>query len=346
MNVFLTGGTGFIGRQLTRCLLGRGWGVVALVRNPDAPQARALAGTGVRCARGDVTDRESMRAAMTGADVVIHNAAWFEVGVDRAARTRMHAINVTGTDNVLGLAQELGIPRTVYVSTTLCYGASGAGPCDETYRRRTPYRSWYEQTKAEAHELALGYVERGLPLVIVCPNQVVGANDHSALAHFLRLYLIGLLPPVAWAPDIPGSFVHVDDVAEGIVLAAQRGRIGETYLLAGESISRRDYVAMWAEHPGGLKVRFWIPSWLAWLTFAPLEPLQRTVGLTAFMSRETVAASVPLNYSAAKAMRELGWSHLPARAMWQRVIQEEMQLLRRRTRRDVVSRLKPLEVVE
>ncbi|HLE30263.1 MAG TPA: NmrA family NAD(P)-binding protein [Anaerolineales bacterium] len=81
MKVFLTGSTGFIGQPLTRSLIARGWNVVALVRRPDSPQARALIKIGAQCAAGDVTDRESMRAGMTGADIVIHNAAWYELGV-------------------------------------------------------------------------------------------------------------------------------------------------------------------------------------------------------------------------------------------------------------------------
>lgn len=118
MKVFLTGGTGFIGLPLTQALISRGWHVVALVRNPGSPQAQALMKMGTRCVVGDVTDRESMRTGMTGADIVVHNAAWYEIGITKKAQSLMQAINVTGTDNVLSLAQELGIPRTVYVSST------------------------------------------------------------------------------------------------------------------------------------------------------------------------------------------------------------------------------------
>src|SRR3970282_1470973 len=102
MKVFLTGGTGFIGQPLTQSLMARGWNVVALVRNSSSPPARALTKMGARCVAGDVTDRESMRAAMTGADIVVHNAGWYEFGVQGNARKLMRAVNVTGTDNVLG----------------------------------------------------------------------------------------------------------------------------------------------------------------------------------------------------------------------------------------------------
>src|SRR5258708_16792748 len=115
MKVFLTGGTGFIGRSLTAELLRRGWDVVALARHPESPRGRELAALGADCARGDVTDRDSIRAGMGGADLVIHAAGHYEFGVDRAGRERMVRTNVDGTDTVLNVALELGVPRIVYV---------------------------------------------------------------------------------------------------------------------------------------------------------------------------------------------------------------------------------------
>ena len=138
MKVFLTGGTGFIGQHLTKALLAQAWEVTALVRKPDSPQAQTLAKMGARCMQGDVTDKESMRAGMTGKDIVIHNAAWYEVGIRPKDHQLMHAINVTGTDNVLSLAQELGIPRTVFVSSTTYYGDTGSEIRSETFQRQAP----------------------------------------------------------------------------------------------------------------------------------------------------------------------------------------------------------------
>ncbi len=133
MKVFLTGGTGFIGQPLTRRLLARGWEVIALVRKPDSAQARALSKLGAHCVAGDITDRESMRAGMTGADLVVHNAGWYELGLTADAQRRMRAINVDGTEAVLGLAQELGIQRVVYVSSVVALGDTGRQQRDETF---------------------------------------------------------------------------------------------------------------------------------------------------------------------------------------------------------------------
>jgi dihydroflavonol-4-reductase len=249
---------------------------------------------------------------------------------------------VNGTDNVLGLAQELGVPRAVYVSSTVYYGDSGGLAHDETFQRQKPYRFYYEQSKAEAHAVALKYQQSGLPLVIVCPAHVLGPNDHSNFGYFLRVYLNRLMSPVGFSPEMMFSPAHVADIAEGIALAAEKGRLGETYILTGEPIARSEVLNHWNSKPGGFKVRFYIPSWLAWLTFAPLEPLQRWAGLPAAISRETVTASVSLNFSNAKAKRELGWTHLPTKEMWLSIIDDEIKLLAQRPKRDLVSRLKPV----
>lgn len=347
MKAFLTGGTGFIGQPLTRSLVSRSWDVVALVRTPDSPQARALANMGAQCVMGDVTDRESMHSGMTGVDVLIHNAAWYELGIPASARKLMDAINITGTDNALGLALELGISRTVYVSSTIYYGDTGPEARDETYHRQKPYRIYYEQSKAKAHEVAQQYQKRGLPVILICPAHVMGPNDHSVFGYFLRMYLNRLMIPFGCGPDMMISPVHVNDAAEGIALAAEKGRIGQTYLLAGDSMSLREVFEVWMTKPGGFKIRFYIPRWLAILISAPLEPLQRMVGLPAFISRETVSGSrISLNFTSARAQRELGWTYRPAKEMWTDIVEQELKLLTSRKKRDLLSRLKPVETPE
>lgn len=346
MNVFLTGGTGFIGRSLTRYLLDEGWTVTALARKPDSPQARLLSQMGARCVQGDVTDRASVQAGMAGADLVIHNAAHYEYGVDAAAKRTMREINVGGTEIVLGVAHELKIPRTVYVSSVLAYGESGPQPRDETFVRTVPYRTWYEQTKAEAHEIAKSFAQRGLPLIIVCPGAVIGPNDHSVWGYFQRLYINGMMPPMGWAPNTMFALINVEDVARGIVLAAQKGRIGEVYILAGEAKSMREHVGLWSKHPGGMKTSLWLPTAMMKWSFLSLEPLLRMAGLPAFMSWETaVAGSTHICYSAAKAQRELGWTYLNAEQMWNHAFAGERELLQKRADRSLLARLKPVDGV-
>lgn len=345
MKVFLTGGTGFIGQPLAANLLAQADEVVALVRKPESPQARALAQLGVRLVRGDVTDRESMRAGMAGADMVVHNAGHYELGLDAEGRRRMEAINVRGTEHTLGLAHELGVPRTVYVSTVAAFGDSGPVQRDETFQRQSPCRSWYEQTKTDAHHIALGYLERGLSTIIVCPAAVIGPNDHSSWGYFVRMYLNRVMPPAAWSPTKVQTLVQRDDLARGIALAAEKGRSGETYVLAGEARSLREHMGYWHLRPGGLKVRLWLPPAVMAVSVWPLEPVLRLAGLPAFLSRETVrAASIDINFSSAKARRELGWSYSSARDMWLDTIDGELALLPKRGKASLAERLRPMEL--
>jgi dihydroflavonol-4-reductase len=344
VKIFLTGGTGFIGQSLAANLLGQADEVVALVRKPSSPQARALAALGVRLAPGDVTERESMRPAMSGADMVVHNAGHYEFGLDAEGRKRMEAINVRGTANTLGLARELGVPRAVYVSSVVAFGESGPTPRDESFRRQAPCRSWYEQTKTDAHAIALREQQQGLPLITVCPAGVIGPNDHSSWGYIVRMYVNRISPPTAWAAEKISSLVDRDDLARGIALAAAKGRTGEVYLLCGEARSLREHLSYWKLRPGGFGARLWLPSSLMALSLWPAEPLQRMAGLPAFLSRETVrGADTNLNYSGAKAIRELGWSHRSARDMWLNAIDGEIALLAQRQRRDLIARLKPVE---
>ncbi|MDX2283705.1 MAG: NAD-dependent epimerase/dehydratase family protein [Bacteroidia bacterium] len=343
MKVFLTGGTGFIGQPLTQALLAQGWEVTVLVRKPQSPQAQALAALGARLAPGDVTDPGSLRAPMAGADLVIHNAGHFELGLTAEGRRRMEAINQQGTRQVLGMALELGIPRTVYVSSVVWFGDTGPELRDESFRRTQPYRYYYEQSKSEAHDIALDFQQRGLPLIIVCPSQVIGPNDHSVWGYFTRLYLNGWMPPVAWAADLKVVHTHVEDIASGIALAGARGRTGETYLLAGEATSVREVASYWASRPGGMRVRLYVPAWLALPLFAPMAPLLRMLGLPAFISSETVRAAFWVHMSGAKAQRELGWSFRPAREAWLSLLDEEIRLRRQPGRKGLAARLRPLE---
>jgi dihydroflavonol-4-reductase len=349
MEVFLTGATGFIGQALVRALRRRSWNVRALVRDANSAPARWLTEKGVQLVAGDVTQPEGLRPGMDGSDLVLHNAGVYEFGSDAALRARMETVNVQGTANVLGAALETGVPRTLYVSTVWALGTSGplTGPAearDESQRHSGVYLTPYERTKAEAHQVALALRGRGLPLIIGMPNAVSGANDHSAFGYLLRLYLLHALPPMAWSPDAVFSFVDVDALAEGLCLAAEKAPIGADYVFSGEPTTIRGLFEIWSRYPGGVKHILWFPHGFVRFLMLMLEPIQRALGLPAFLSRETVqASSAHLNYSAAKARRELGWTHPAPDAMWERIVRRERELVE--GRRGFIARLKPQSVI-
>ncbi|MGH2524098.1 MAG: NAD-dependent epimerase/dehydratase family protein, partial [Anaerolineales bacterium] len=219
--------------------------------------------------------------------------------------------------NVLSLASELKAWKIIYTSSTTALGDTGGAVVDESFQRQTLSHSFYEQTKAEAHAIALRFQQHGAPVIIVCPAQAIGPGDHSALGYFARLYVRGLLPPAVWAPEGAFTMAHVDDVAEAIALAGQKGRPGQTYFVAGHVITNQEIVEVWKRTPGGFKPFIWLPPRLARLTGSLTEPLLRLLGLPAFISREVVENSyVSFRYSSAKAEHELGAHFRSAEQAW------------------------------
>lgn len=331
LRVLITGGTGFIGSRITRGALARGWVVSVLTRRPQQAEARELSLSGVGLLLGDVTDRASVRAAFEVArpQVVIHNAGWYELGIPRSARRRMRAVNVDGVEQVLTQAAEGGVERVVFTSSTTAIGETGGAVVDETFQRIARPYSWYEATKTEAHGLALKHQQAGERVVIAAPAQVVGPGDHSPFGIMGRLFLRRRLPPVAWGPDGAFSFAHVDDVAAAILDLGERGRAGEIYFLAGESLTVRELMGVWRKIEGRAPVRLWLPRPLALAQGAVLAPLLRLFRQPAFLSPEVVRSGyASFRYSSEKAVAELGIRLRPAEQAWSETFEVERRLIR------------------
>ncbi|MFB3131188.1 MAG: NAD-dependent epimerase/dehydratase family protein [Rhodothermales bacterium] len=245
MKYFVTGTTGFIGGRVARQLVEAGHEVVALVRSPH--KARLLKALGVPIAEGDLTDKESMRAPMTGVDGVFHLAAWYKVGAKD--HTMAERINVNGTRNVLELMQELATPKGVYTSTLAVFSDTKGERVDETYRFDGPHLSEYDRTKWAAHyEVAVPMMEAGLPLVIVQPGAVYGPGDTSMIAETFTQYLKGRLPMLP--KETAFCWAHVDDVAHGHIQAMDKGRPGESYIIAGPCATLEDVFEIAAKITG------------------------------------------------------------------------------------------------
>ena len=238
MKVFVTGGTGFIGGHVVRKLRDRGDEVRALVRDPG--KATGLRDLGCEIVSGSLADAAAIRAGMEGCDGAIHGAAVYEVGIPESQHEAMHDANVGGTETVLRAALEAKVPRVVYISTVAAFGNTHGEVVDESYEHPgTSYTSYYEQTKVEAHRLAKRLIaEEGLPAVIVQPGGVYGPDDHSAIGQQMNQFLAGRLPLLPF-PETGFNMVYVDDVADGVLLALHKGKIGESYILGGEITTMR-----------------------------------------------------------------------------------------------------------
>jgi dihydroflavonol-4-reductase len=271
VRVFLTGGTGFIGGHVARKLRERGDEVVALVRNPS--KADALRELGCELVEGDVTQKDVMRAAAEGCSGAIHGAAIYKVGIPKAERQQLVEANVTGTERTLDACIDAGVGRIVYVSTINVFGNTGGKVVDESYRRDESkgFLSTYDETKYRAHQIALERVGRGAPIVLVQPGGVYGPNDHSEVGNFIEQQRRGKLRMLVF-PELGLNLVHVEDVADGILLALDRGEVGESYVLGGERATMGELIRKVAELTDTKVPRVTLPPLMARLS-EPVGPL-------------------------------------------------------------------------
>ena len=210
----------------------------------SAEKGRALEQIGCELVIGDLSDSSAIAAGLEGCDAAIHGAAVYEVGIPQSEHRAMYESNVLGTEHVLRAALEAGTPKVVYVSTVGAFGNTHGEVVDESYEHPgKEFTSYYEQTKYEAHQIAKRLIaEEGLPCVIVQPGGVYGPDDHSAIGSQINQFLDGKMPLMAF-PDLGMNMVHVDDVAAGILLALDKGKPGEAYVLGGEITTMREMIA-------------------------------------------------------------------------------------------------------
>ncbi|MGH2952611.1 MAG: NAD-dependent epimerase/dehydratase family protein [Solirubrobacterales bacterium] len=307
MRVFVTGGTGFIGGQVARKLRERGDAVNALVRSPD--KAQALGELGCELITGDLDSEAAIRAGLEGCDAAIHGAAVYEVGIPKSERRRMFETNVLGTERVLRAALEAKTPKVVYISTIAAYGNTRGQVVDETYEHPgTAFTSCYEETKYEAHKVARRLIAEGLPCVIVQPGGVYGPDDHSAVGKQMNDFLAGRMPLLVF-PDLGFNMVHVEDAAEGILLALDKGKPGESYNLGGQITTMRELITTLADVAGRKRPRGTVPTAMLKLV-APAGPvIGKVMGQPPNM-RELISSGDGVTFWAKhdRAIVELGYS--------------------------------------
>ncbi|MFL5798886.1 MAG: NAD-dependent epimerase/dehydratase family protein [Actinomycetota bacterium] len=308
MRVFVTGATGFIGGKVARRLRARGDEVVALVRSPG--KASGLRDLGCELVEGGLGGAAAIVTGTKGADAVFHVAGDYRVGVTAADCDDMRASNVQGTRTVLQAAHDGGARRTVYVSTVGIFGNTRGEIVDETFRRDESkgFLSCYDETKYRAHLVAEEFIANGDPVTIAAPGGVYGPEDHSALGTLIEMARKGRMK---WTPfgDLGITAAHVDDVADGIVAAHDRGRPGQFYVLAGPAVTQLDIATTVTTIAGQKPPRGNLPPRLIKLAI-PFGPLVgRMMGLEPNL-REMIRSADGVTYwaKADKAAAELGWN--------------------------------------
>lgn len=305
--VFVTGGTGFVGARLIRRLAARGARVRALARQPGAlkvPAETVIA--------GDLRDADALKRGMEGARYAFHVAADYRLWVPDPQT--MFAINVQGTETFMRAALAAGCERVVHTSSvaTLKLDPSGR-PVDETRPARVEEAIGpYKQSKTEAERLVERMiVEERLPAVIVNPSTPVGPEDvkPTPTGRMLIEAAMGRMPAYV---ETGLNLVHVDDVAEGHILALERGRIGERYILGGEDITLGAMLGEIAALTGGRKPLMALPRAPLHVLAMVSEAFARLTGRVPMLTHDSLKmAAYHMYFSSAKARAELGYAPRP-----------------------------------
>jgi dihydroflavonol-4-reductase len=303
--ILVTGATGHIGNVLVRELLGRNERVRVLVRPDKTPFA--LAGLDVEMVPGDILDTDSLDQAMRGAHLVYHLAGRISLAVGPEAETER--INVEGTRNVIAAIRRSGAARLVYASSIYALRKPiDNTPIDETQ----PFdvhqcQGAYDCSKARASLEVQRAVTDGLDAVIVCPTAVTGPYDFqdSETGRAIRFYM---RPGLKFHVEGAYNFLDVRDAAHGFILAAEKGRRGETYILSGDRLTVREVAQMIWDATDCRHASIEVPLWLAYWIADLLSFYNELTGAKPFFTRYSLDAICSNSLiSHDKASRELGF---------------------------------------
>jgi dihydroflavonol-4-reductase len=308
MRAFVTGGTGFVGANVARALIASGWSVRALARTGS--DTRNLDGLDSEIVRGDLTDTDLVEK-IRGCEAVFHVAAHYSLY--RRDSDAVLRDNVEGTRNVLAAARTADVKRTVYTSSVSAIGVKHGGIADETHQASLEEAiGAYKRSKLLAEREAHAAAASGQEVVIVNPSAPLGPWDRkpTPTGDILVRFLNGRMPAIV---DTGLNFADVADVAHGHLLAFERGRSGERYILGGENLTLHAFLervgAIVGKKAPRLRMPHWLPLAAAFAEERMLAPLARRAPALAVdgvrMSREK------MYYDAGKAMRELGYAPSP-----------------------------------
>jgi dihydroflavonol-4-reductase len=306
MRALVTGATGFVGAAVARALLKQKWQVRVLARSgSDRSNLRDLP---VQVYEGDLNQPASLQPGLEGCEALFHVAADYRLGARDPAQ--LYRTNVEGTRSILTAARAAGVRRIVYTSSVATVGIPQDGTPGEEH---TPVAlenmiGHYKRSKFLAEEVARDAARDGASLVIVSPSTPVGPGDvkPTPTGQLVLDAAAGRMPAYV---DTGLNIVHVDDVAAGHLLAYERGRPGERYILGGQDMSLREILAQIAAIVGGKPPRIRLPYGAVLPMAYIAEGFAKLTGRSGRLTLEGVRMSRKLMFfSSAKAMRELGYS--------------------------------------
>lgn len=314
MKVFVTGATGFVGGRLVPRLVREGHEVTCLVR--PSSHTDSLEALGVCLAVGDVTQRTSLQSALPGHDWLVNLANIYSLW--EPDPSVYEQVNVEGTRNVMEAALEAEVGKVIHVSTYAVWGRQDKMPFTEETPMAPERSTRYADTKYRGDVLAWQlHVTRGLPLVVVYPAAILGAGDTKVTSTVISSLLEEDLPALVCA-DSPVTFVHIDDVVEAIIQAADKaGNVGEKYLVGKETMTVSEIFGMVCQCGGVAPPRMKLPDSLARVTARVLTTLADWTKRPPKwgLSSDYLSSIQPGVWcDGSKAERELGIVYTPLRA--------------------------------
>ena len=303
---FVTGATGFVGSNVARVLLESGREIRLLAR-PGSDRRNLPNAPAVEICEGDLTDRASLERGLRGCDEVFHVAADYRFWA-RDSR-EFYENNVDGTRNLLRAAGAAGVKKFVHTSTVGTIGlADEPNPAHES----SPYDPGqfsvhYKKSKWEAEKIALEFAKDGLPVVIVNPSTPIGPWDRkpTPTGKLIVDFVNGKMPAYV---ETGLNFVHVRDVALGHLLAAEKGKVGERYILGNQNLTMLNFLELLGRLTGRQVPKIRIPYRIAWFTGLV------STGYSSLVSKKHPAVPIEavkmskrfMFFDASKAVRELG----------------------------------------
>ncbi len=311
MKIFITGATGYIGNNLAKKLADEGNIIHALCRNEKTP---VLLHPNIKIFKGDITYTESIEKAMKDCVQVYHLAAYARVWSKDPST--YYKLNVEGLKNVLDAARKYSMQKIVFTSTAGTLGPSGTRPVKEDDERIGQPFTEYELTKTRAETLCKDYCNKyGMHIVMVNPPRIYGPgiiSESNAVTRLIKLYMAGKWKVTPGDGKRTGSYVYIDDVVSGHILAMQNGRSGERYILGGVNASYNAFFELLAKITGKKINLIKLPVWAMMVAGNIMQLYTTITGKPPLLTPPWIKKYYyDWSLSSEKAQRELGYTYIP-----------------------------------
>lgn len=320
MHIFITGATGYIGNNLAKKLAGENNIIHALCRNQNP---NVLNHPNIKIFNGDITDASSIEKAMQDCEQVYHLAAYARVWAKDPVT--YYKLNVEGLKNILDAARNINIQKIVFTSTAGTFGPSGSKPVKEEDARIGKPFTEYEVTKTQAEQLCRAYCNKyGMNIVMVNPPRVYGPGiitESNAVTRLIMFYIQGKWKFIPGDGKRTGSYVYIDDIVNGHILAMQKGRSGERYALGGVNASYIEFFNLLSQLTNKKNHFIKLPVWAMIIAGNTLQLYAKLTSKPPLLTSPWIKKYYyDWNIDSSKAQQELGYTFISLKEGLQKTV--------------------------